>query len=202
MFSLADREKLSLLSVARRAITAAVECTSSNEAMSGDPALVRPRGAFVTLLKRGRLRGCIGQLLPEVSLAEVVAQCAWAAASKDPRFSPLRQEELAVVEIEISVLSEPYEIRRDEIQPGIHGLIVSREAKRGVLLPQVASQFGWNSLRFLEETTQKAGLSRHSWKKPNTRIQAFTAVVFSESSLVATAPGARNITSANHSSST
>jgi len=129
---------------------------------------------------RGRLRGCVGQLPSKESLAEVVAHCAKSAALEDPRFEEVSIDELPGIEIELSVLSGLIEVTLEEILPGIHGLIVSCGWKRGVLLPQVAEQFHWNAQRFLEETCAKADLARDAWKDPATRVQAFTADVFSE----------------------
>jgi len=147
---------------------------------SDDDSLRRPGGAFVTLHRESHLRGCIGQLPGEEPLIDVVAHCAGMAALEDPRFRPVTPEELASVYIEISVLSVPHDVAPQDIVPGTHGLLVSRASQRGVLLPQVATRFGWSALRFLEETCVKAGLEPHAWKDPETRVQAFTAEIFSE----------------------
>lgn len=187
MSSLADHQKKLLLGIARKSIVAAVEGRPALENLSGGE-LHKPGGAFVTLHLGSRLRGCIGQLPGEEPLIEVVARCARLAALEDPRFMPVTVEEVPGLEIEISVLSEPADIAPQDIVPGRDGLLVSRGWERGVLLPQVATQFGWNALRFLEETCVKAGLSPHAWKEPGTRIQAFTAEVFSESELASCAP--------------
>jgi AmmeMemoRadiSam system protein A len=132
---------------------------------------------------RGKLRGCIGQLSSSDPLTQVVAYCARAAALEDPRFHPVSPDELAGIDIEISVLSPLKTIAPGEIEVGKHGLMVSQAWQRGVLLPQVAAEFHWGVERFLEETCVKAGLGRHAWKDPATRICAFTAEVFSESDL-------------------
>lgn len=137
----------------------------------------------MTLRRGKRLRGCIGQLVSEVSLVEVVAYCAKAAALNDPRFAPVAAHEINEIEIELSVLSAPEDVTPEQIQPGKHGLIVTRGAQRGLLLPQVASEYGWSAERFLEETSVKAGFEPHAWRLESTRIQAFTAEVFSESSI-------------------
>lgn len=179
MSSLADHQKKLLLEIARKSIVAAVEGRPALENLPKGE-LGKPGGAFVTLHLGSRLRGCIGQLPGEEPLIEVVARCARLAALEDPRFMPVTVEEVPGLEIEISVLSEPADIAPQDIVPGRDGLLVSRGWERGVLLPQVATQFGWNALRFLEETCVKAGLSQHAWKEPGTRIQAFTAEVFSE----------------------
>lgn len=182
---LTERQKKLLLEVARNAMTAAVERKPAPQDFPADEELRQPGGAFVTLHStivhgRPRLRGCIGQLPNEEPLIQVVAHCAGMAALEDPRFTPATPEELALIQIEISVLSAPQDIRPEDIVPGKHGLLVSRGWQRGVLLPQVAPQFGWTGLRFLEETCVKAGLPQDAWKHHGTRVQAFTADVFSE----------------------
>lgn len=138
-------------------------------------------GAFVTLHRRGRLRGCVGQLPGAEPLLAVVAHCAGAAALDDPRFNAVTREELSGIQIELSILSPLENITPEKIEAGKHGLVVSREGQRGVLLPQVAREFNWGGARFLEETCLKAGLEHDAWKDPQTRVQAFTAEVFNES---------------------
>jgi AmmeMemoRadiSam system protein A len=182
MFSLDNRQKLSLLSVARRAMRAAV--LREPEPTSADaPTMPECSGAFVTLRRRGKLRGCIGQLAVKAPMAGLVAYAAKAAALEDPRFSPVRADEFDEIEIELSLLSEPQAIKPDQIEAGHHGLIVSRGFQRGLLLPQVATEHGWNGLRLLEETCVKAGLEPDAWKDAQTGILAFTALVFSESEI-------------------
>lgn len=183
MSPLADREKHLLLELARRALTAGVEKRESVSDFPDDEVLRQPGGAFVTLHRRGRLRGCVGQLPSKDPLIEVVAHCAKAAALEDPRFKPVRAEEVAEIEIELSILSPLQDTTPEKIEAGKHGLVVSRGWQRGVLLPQVATEFKWRAARFLEETCVKAGLEREAWQDPHTRIQAFTAEVFSESAL-------------------
>jgi AmmeMemoRadiSam system protein A len=183
MSPLADREKQLLLEVARRSLTAGVERRESIPDFPDDEVLRQPGGAFVTLHRRGRLRGCVGQLPSRDPLIEVVAHCAKAAALEDPRFKPVRTEEVAEIEIELSILSPLQDTTLEKIETGKHGLVVSRGWQRGVLLPQVATEFKWQATRFLEETCVKAGLEREAWQDAHTRIQAFTAEVFSESAL-------------------
>jgi uncharacterized protein len=185
MSSLAESEKKALLQLARRFLTTAVNGAGSKLALEDflqatPDVLVRPGGAFVTITRNGRLRGCIGQLPSQTKLAEVVAYCAGAVASEDPRFPRVRPEELGEIEIELSILSGLSDIKPEEIEPGKHGLFVSNGARRGLLLPQVALQFHWDGIRFLAATCEKAGLARDAWKLPETRVQAFTAEVFSE----------------------
>jgi hypothetical protein len=183
MSSLADCEKKLLLEVARHACNSAVQRDDPPRDFSSSETLRQPGGAFVTLRRGSLLRGCIGQLPAREPLNEVVARCARSAALEDPRFSPVRPEEMAEIDIEISVLSPLEEITPEKIEAGKHGLVVSRGWQRGVLLPQVAAQFDWTASRFLEETCIKAGFDRAIWKDPETRIEAFTAEVFSESEL-------------------
>jgi AmmeMemoRadiSam system protein A len=185
MSSLAEREKQLLLQLARSALALGVAAGAGNKPPMQDfpneDFLQQPAGAFVTLHRRGRLRGCVGQLPGRDSLAEVVAHCARSAALHDSRFDPVTTAELSDIEIEVSVLSALEDLTLEAIEAGKHGLVVSQGTQRGVLLPQVASQFNWPAQRFLEETCLKAGLEREAWKDPATRVQAFTAEVFSES---------------------
>ena len=153
MSPFADREKQSLLELARRALTAGVKEQKLSEEFSDDEILMSPGGAFVTLHRRGRLRGCVGQLPSPESLAAVVAHCAQAAALEDPRFERVSPEELADIDIELSILSALEnlsidDINSEKIEPGKHGLVVSQGRQRGVLLPQVAASFKWPAKRF------------------------------------------------------
>ena len=180
MSSLADREKQLLLQLARSALTLAVQEKPPLQDFPSEDFLRQPAGAFVTLHRRGRLRGCVGQLPGRDALAEVVAHCARAAALDDSRFDPVVLAELSEIDIELSVLSALEDVTLESIEPGKHGLVVSQGRQRGVLLPQVATEFRWQAERFLEETCVKAGLERDAWKSAATRVQAFTAEVFSE----------------------
>jgi AmmeMemoRadiSam system protein A len=177
-FSSDDRR--ALLTRARQAIVEAV--VHQDIACLPQPAgrLAEPGGAFVTLHLRGRLRGCIGRSESSGPLAETVAQCAIGAALHDPRFSPVNKEELPELEIEISVLSALSPISVDAIEVGMHGLLVSRAEKRGLLLPQVAAERQWTAEQFAAETCRKAGLDRDAWRDPQTRLLGFTVEVFSE----------------------
>jgi AmmeMemoRadiSam system protein A len=184
MSSAGNREKKLLLEVARRAMSAAVEGREFPGQLPGLSNTQNSGGVFVTLHRRGRLRGCVGQMASSGSLVETVVHCAKAAALEDPRFDPVRPEDLGEIEIELSVLSGLETIAPGQIQAGKHGLMVSFGRQRGVLLPQVAAQFRWSRQRLLEETCEKAGLGRDAWKIPEVRIQAFTAEIFSESDAV------------------
>ena len=182
MPSLGDSDRRVLLKIARTAVTEAVtQHREINWDQHIPQALRNPAGAFVTLWKNKKLRGCIGQMEPEESLAQVVAHCAFSAALEDYRFDPVVAEELPQLEIEISVLCKPFPIAAEQIKAGEHGLIVSRGSHRGVLLPQVAAEHGWSAERLLDETCLKARLPRGAWREPQTRIEGFTAGSFFES---------------------
>lgn len=185
--SLHNDEKRSLLQIARRAIESALTGREALEIPEPTGSLAALRGAFVTLRHRGRLRGCIGRVVVIEPLARVVAECAVAAALDDPRFSRVRLQptDLGELRIELSVLSSPKRVAPEEVQPGVHGLVISRGEKRAVLLPQVAVEHRWTRERFLEETCEKAGLAPAAWKSPETCIEVFTAEVFSEADCAA-----------------
>jgi uncharacterized protein len=183
MSPLGNGEKQTLLEIGRRALILAVERREFLEEFPANEILSRPGGAFVTLRRRKRLRGCVGQLPSHHALIHVVAHCARAAALEDSRFEPVCPAELSELEIELSILSPLFTITLEQIEVGKHGLFVSRSWQRGLLLPQVAAEFGWAAERFLEETCAKAGLVRDAWKHPDTRVEAFTAEVFCESDL-------------------
>jgi AmmeMemoRadiSam system protein A len=183
MSSLDNRSKQLLLEIARKALRVAAEAREVLQDVPPGAVLGDSTGAFVTLRKRGRLRGCIGQIGTGRPLAEVIASSAKSAALEDPRFQPVHPDEVTQIEIEISVLSLLEDIAPEQIETGKHGLLVSRGWQRGLLLPQVAAEFRWTAARFLEETCVKAGLDRDAWREPDTRIRGFTAEVFSESGL-------------------
>jgi AmmeMemoRadiSam system protein A len=133
----------------------------------------------VTLNKHGQLRGCIGRLAPDRPIGEVVSEMALAAAFQDPRFRPLSAGELKDIEIEISVLTPFKRIAGiDEIQVGKHGIMMKNAGSSGLLLPQVATDHGWDRNTFLEQTCQKAGLPKDAWKDKKTEIYIFSADVF------------------------
>lgn len=141
--------------------------------------LAEKRGAFTTLHLRGKLRGCIGYVIPQHSLYRTVAETARAAAFDDPRFPPVTAEDYPYLKIEISVLSTIRPIRPHEIVIGRHGLIISKGNHRGLLLPQVPVEWGWDRETFLAQTCQKAGLQPDAWTQ-DAELQGFTAEVFGE----------------------
>jgi AmmeMemoRadiSam system protein A len=173
-----DRELL--LRLAREAIQAYIGVAAAHvPAASG--VLAAPGGAFVSLHNRGELRGCIGHIEPTEPLGGVVTRCAVAAASTDPRFPPITAEELKQIDIEISLLGPLEEIHDPgEIEVGRHGLVVEQGWQRGLLLPQVATEWNWDAETFLAHTCTKAGLARDAWKR-GARIFRFEAEVFGES---------------------
>ncbi len=143
------------------------------------PHLGEPRAAFTTLHVGGQLRGCIGHVLAAASLYHTVAETAWAAAFRDPRFPPVTAEEAFRLTIEISILSPLQPIAPDDIEVGRHGLVITFGSRRGLLLPQVPVEMGWDRETFLEQTCLKAGVASDAWQR-GARIEAFTAEVFGE----------------------
>ena len=144
-------------------------------------------GVFVTLNNPIGLRGCIGYPLPDKKLYNALEDAAIAAAIEDPRFPPVKLEELDSITFEVTVLTPPQTIKVDEpkeylkkIKVGQDGLIVKYGYNSGLLLPQVPIEWGWNEKEFLEHTCEKAGLPRDYWKKPEIEVQKFQGIVFKE----------------------
>ena len=169
-----------LLRLARAAIADRLSPTGDLPSPPADPVLHEKRGAFVSLTIRGALRGCIGHVIGIAPLWRTVKENAVAAAFSDPRFQPLETGELAKVRIEISVLSPLVPCAPDEIRVGRDGLLVERGSSRGLLLPQVPTEYGWDSEVFLDHTCRKAGMEGGCWRDPATSISRFSAEVFSE----------------------
>jgi AmmeMemoRadiSam system protein A len=180
MSRLSNDDWLALVQIARRAISSAVLEKRIPDFPAFPPTISERRGAFVSLYRAGELRGCVGQVENPGPLADIVARSAISAALHDPRFTPVGPEEVASLDIEISVLTAPERILPDAIVAGQHGLMVVRGAFRGLLLPQVATERKWSGQRLLEETCIKAGLPREAWRDPETHVFGFTAEVFSE----------------------
>lgn len=185
-----EEEGFERLSTEQREHLLRIARTALREAVYGRPLpplkdlpgpLRTPRGAFVTLKRRGELRGCIGHVYPHLSLAETVQQMAAAAALRDPRFPPVSPDELPEIEVEISALGLPQKVEKvEQICVGRHGLIVHHPDGQGLLLPQVAAERGWDRETFLAHTCRKAGLPRDAWKSPEAEISVFSAEVFGE----------------------
>ena len=147
----------------------------------------RKSGVFVTINDPEGLRGCIGYPKAVMPLHEAVRRAAIAAATEDTRFLPLRPEELADVHFEVTILDEPVLIRAntpteyvEAIRPGRDGLSVKRGNTSGLLLPQVATEYGWSALQLLQNTCRKAGLDADSWTTPETDVYRFGGRIFSE----------------------
>lgn len=173
-----DAQKHALVGVARQAVAAAAGGPSATIDVGGE--FPEASGAFVTLKRGGRLRGCIGTLHCERPLPEEVRRVAVSAAREDPRFSPLTAAELQDLEIEVSVLGplepiDPSDPSAFEI--GRHGLVAEQGRRRGLLLPQVATEWNWDRETFLAQTCAKAGLPLDAWRRGAT-IYRFEAVVF------------------------
>lgn len=177
---LSDDDRRALLALARQAVMEAVLRDRLPEDIPASGVFAERHGVFVTLHVRGRLHGCIGVIEANEPLGHGVVRCAASAALQDPRFPRLRPEELAGLQIEISLLSPPVPIRPEEIEIGRHGLLVSRGSQKGLLLPQVAAEQHLTSERFLEETCLKATLARDSWRDPQTQVLGFACEVFSD----------------------
>ncbi len=178
---LTDSEKQFLLRLARSSLESAVRRTPLPPLGPCDASLLEPRGAFVTLREGGELRGCIGYVDAVKPLAHTVREVTAKAALEDVRFPPVGPDELPGIGIEISVLS-PLS-RLDEIagiELGTHGLMIEFEKYRGLLLPQVPLEHGWDRETFLSQTAKKAGLPSSIWKHREARTYTFTADIFSE----------------------
>jgi hypothetical protein len=174
------RERAELLRIARKAIESYVRYGQTPIFEVTDPKLLEKKAAFVTITEGGHLRGCIGTTRAVQPLYLAVRDAAISAAVRDPRFAPLSIDELDKIHLEISVLSEPEEIKSiDEIEVGKHGLIIEKNDHSGLLLPQVATDYGWDRNTFLDETCRKAGLEKGCWKE-GARIWIFEAEVFEE----------------------
>jgi uncharacterized protein len=174
-----SEERAQLLRLAHDSISSALE----HRELALDPPtphLAELRGAFTSLHLDGELRGCVGYVLPTFPVYRAVAETARAAAFDDNRFPPVTNEEAPHLEIELSILSPAKPISAQEIEIGRHGLLITGHGRRGLLLPQVPVERGWDRITFLEQTCRKAGLPPDAWQKGAT-IEAFTAEVFGDS---------------------
>jgi len=172
-------ERRSLLTIARRAVEARVRRRAPPD-IAVEPADVPNPGAFVTILVRGTLRGCLGRLMTDHPLPELIRHLGGEVADADPRFDPVQPDELAHLSVEISVLTPEQEILSvTEIEVGRHGLIVEHAGRRGLLLPQVPIEHGWDRETFVAHTCLKAGVSTDAWRR-GARLFVFEAQVFGE----------------------
>jgi AmmeMemoRadiSam system protein A len=180
---LSETDRRRTLQLARLAVTEAVSRRKLPDEIPKDGIFSERRGVFVTLHVSGRLQGCIGVVEAHEPLGEAIVRCAASAAIEDPRFTPMRADQLENLSIEISLLSPPVPIAPESIEIGRHGLLISLHSQRGLLLPQVAVEHHLSREQFLEETCRKAGLRREAWRDPEALLFGFTCEVFSEDSL-------------------
>ncbi|PKK91542.1 MAG: hypothetical protein CVV64_04150 [Candidatus Wallbacteria bacterium HGW-Wallbacteria-1] len=170
-----------LLSLARKSITSAVREGKKIQLpnLSGEMAL--HRGAFVTLTRHGQLRGCIGRIAGDTPLGQVVAEYAVLSALEDNRFSPVRTNELDSIKISISVMSPMKEISGpEEFKVGIHGILIQKNGRQAIFLPQVAPEQGWDRDTTLDHLCLKAWLPEKAWKEPDCKFFIYTAQIFGE----------------------
>jgi AmmeMemoRadiSam system protein A len=180
MADLTATEKKELLALARDTIKKYLASGERLDPPAGRPVFSEKHGVFVTLHRRGELRGCIGYPLPYKPLGEAVVDNAIAAATEDPRFPSVTPEELPELEIEISVLTVPQKVSgADQVQVGRDGIIISKGLMRGLLLPQVPVEQGWNLDQYISYGCRKAGLAQDEWKR-GVQIEVFQASVFAE----------------------
>jgi hypothetical protein len=185
---LSDLDGDVLVKTARKAVT---EFLSNGNKMKLEPDLEKKfsfnSGVFVTLNNPDGLRGCIGFPMPDKKLSRAIVDGAIAAATEDPRFSPVTMKELDSIVFEVTVLTPPVEIDVSDpmeylskIKVGRDGLIIRHSFSSGLLLPQVPVEYGWNVEEFLQHTCEKAGLARDTWKNESVKIEKFEGIVFKE----------------------
>ena len=177
--ALTDDQKAALLRLARESVMSRLTGRPAPDIAGGLP---EASGAFVTIKRRGELRGCIGTLQCDAGLAAEVARCARQSATEDPRFPPISADEIPELSLEISVLGPLEEIdpaASESVVIGRHGLVVELGHRRGLLLPQVATEWGWTKDQFLRRTSRKAGLPDDAWRQ-GARVFRFEAEVFGE----------------------
>jgi len=177
---LSKKSKQRLLEIAREAIFLRLQRGSVPPFSVTEAELQTHVGCFVSLHLDGHLRGCIGTLHEQRPLHQTVVDMAIEAATNDPRFQALPSKDLSKCDIEVSVLTPFVPIDPAAVVPGKHGLYLAKGARRGVLLPQVATQYGWSREKLLGEICKKAGLADDAWKDKETRLFAFEAEVFSD----------------------
>jgi AmmeMemoRadiSam system protein A len=177
---LSEQQRQLLLRVARESIDRHLRGEGDPDVPESD--LPDASGVFVTIKQGGELRGCLGVLEMRASLVEEVARCARDSATGDPRFPPMTADELPGASIDISILGPLEEIdplEEHAITIGRHGLVVEHAYRRGLLLPQVAVEWGWTAEGFLVQTCRKAGLAPDAWRK-GAKVFRFDAEVFGE----------------------
>jgi len=173
-----SEERGLLLRLAHQAISATLEQRAIS-LVPPSPHLAEPRGAFTTLYYRGDLRGCVGYVFPVTSLYRTVVESARGAAFDDSRFPPVTRDQAPELRVSLSVLSPLHPLRPEQVEIGRHGLLISQGYYRGLLLPQVPLEHGWDRIAFLEQTCRKAGLPPNAWQT-GAKLEAFTAEVFAD----------------------
>jgi AmmeMemoRadiSam system protein A len=171
-------ERAILLELAHQSILSALE-RHEISLTAPSPHLAEPRGAFTTIYFQKVLRGCVGYVLPVASVYRTVAETARAAAFEDTRFTPITMEEARGLDVSLSILSPLKVIKPEEVEIGVHGLVVVKDGRRGLLLPQVPVEHGWDRVTFIQQTCRKAGLALDAWQQGAT-LEAFTAEVFGD----------------------
>lgn len=187
MSALTEENKKALLRLARSVITSKLIKTEKIERPDDlSPEMIEKRGCFVTLEKNGMLRGCIGSIEPVKPMIECIEANAVNAAFRDPRFPSVTQDELPEIDLEISILTQPVELRYsdaddllDKLRPRVHGVIISKGFQSATFLPQVWQQLP-DKVIFLEHLCQKAGMHKNAWKEGNLRVQVYEVSHFSE----------------------
>jgi AmmeMemoRadiSam system protein A len=177
---LSEYERKSILDLARQAVGEAVCRNRLLPEIPKNGIFERRCGVFVTLHVNKRLHGCIGVIDAKEPLGQGIARCAASAALEDPRFPKMLPEELSGLDVEVSLLSTLERIQPEEIEIGKHGLMVEQDFRRGLLLPQVATEHHLDKERFLQETCRKAGLRADAWKSPGALIYGFTCEIVAE----------------------
>lgn len=174
-------ERKQLLALAHEAILSVVE---HREISSIAPSVhfAAPRGVFTTIYSHTQLRGCVGYVLPIAPLYQTVIETARGAAFEDTRFRPVTMAEARELEVSLSVLSALKAARPEEVEIGTHGLLISHRGHRGLLLPQVPLEQGWDQTTFLDETCRKGGLPLDAWRS-GAEIEVFTAEIFGDSDM-------------------
>ncbi len=182
---LTDEEGLMAIRSARGAVEY-VCAKKPKPALKLTPIFNEKRGVFVTLTINGQLRGCIGLPYPVMPLEQAIEHAATAAATEDPRFPPVGKAELPQITVEVTILTVPVpldggpEARPGKVVVGRHGLIVRGMGTSGLLLPQVATEYGWDAKTFLDNTCMKAGLPHHCWTYPSVEVLTFEGQIFTE----------------------
>ncbi|MDG6256149.1 MAG: TIGR00296 family protein [Methanomicrobiaceae archaeon] len=185
MVVLTEKEGELALLLARRALETAI-ARAPEESVTLPPVFSENRGVFVTLKKKGELRGCIGYPDPVYPLGQAIRAAAVAAATEDPRFPPVSPDELEALAIEVTVLTPPAKLlcaacdRDRAIEVGRHGILIAGHGCQGLLLPQVATEYRWDSATFLDHTCMKAGLPPGYWRHEETEVMVFEGQIITE----------------------